>query len=110
MITAAIIKSFQVYGIAIVISLLVAVLIKVMVVVTSRMEKAKPVEVPTGTVCPIGPGVPDEDVAALSAAIYAAIGPHRVLHLAPTSHSWGSGGRSSQHSHAPRPASGRGNR
>ena len=110
MITAAIIKSFQVYGIAIVISLLVAVLIKVMVVVTSRMEKAKPVEVPTGTVCPIGPGVPDEDVAALSAAIYAAIGPHRVLHLAPTSHSWGSGGRSSQHSHAPRPTSSRGNR
>ncbi|MBK8120208.1 MAG: hypothetical protein IPK39_14295 [Sulfuritalea sp.] len=110
MITAAIIKSFQVYGIAIVISLLVAVLIKVMVVVTSRMEKAKPVEVPTGTVCPIGPGVPDEDVAALSAAIFAAIGPHRVLHLEPTSHSWGSGGRSSQHSHAPRPTSSRGNR
>ena len=109
MITAAIIKALQVYGIAIVISALVAVLIKVMVQATSRMEKAKPIEVPTGTVCPIGPGVPDEDVAALSAAIFAAIGPHRVLHLAPASHSWGSGGRSSQHSHLSGP-SGRGHR
>ena len=109
MITAAIIKALQVYGIAIVISMVVAVLIKVLVSVTSRLEKAKPVEVPTGTVCPIGPGVPDEDVAALSAAIFAAIGPHRVLHLAPASHSWGSGGRSSQHSHLSGP-SGRGHR
>ena len=109
MITAAIIKALQVYGIAIVISALVAVLIKVMVQATSRMEKANPIEVPTGTVCPIGPGVPDEDVAALSAAIFAAIGPHRVLHLAPASHSWGSGGRSSQHSHLSGP-SGRGHR
>ena len=110
MLTATIIKAFQVYGIAIVISMLVAVLIKVMVVVTSRMEKTKPIEVPTGTVCPIGPGVPDEDVAALSAAIFAAIGPHRVLRLEPTGHGWASGARSSQHSHTPRPASGRGNR
>ena len=110
MLTAAIIKSLQVYGIAVVISMLVAVLIKVMVTVTSRMEKAKPVEVPTGTVCPIGPGVPDEDVAALSAAIFAAIGPHRVLHLEPTRHGWASGARGSQHSHTPRPASARGNR
>ena len=110
MLTAALIKAFQVYGIAIAISAIVALLIKAMVSITIRLEQLKPVEVPLGEVCPIGPGVPDEDVAALSAAIYAAIGPHRVLHLAPTSHSWGSGGRSSQHSHAPRPTSSRGNR
>jgi hypothetical protein len=109
MLTAAIIKALQVYGIAIVISLLVAVLIKVMVAVTSRMEQAKPLEMPTGTVCPIGPGVPEEDVAALSAAIFAAIGPHRVLHLAPTSHTWASGARSTQHAHSPGSA-GRGHR
>jgi hypothetical protein len=58
--------------------------IKVLVYLTARIEKAKPVDMPTGTVCPIGPGVPDEDVAALSAAIFAAIGPHRILHLAQT--------------------------
>ena len=110
MLTAAIIKALQVYGIAIVISMLVAVLIKIMVQATSLMEKAKPLEVPTGTVCPIGPGVPDEDVAALSAAIFAAIGPHRVLHLQPASHSWANETRASQQSHAPRPPSGHGHR
>ena len=50
MITAAIIKSLQVYGIAIVVSLVVAVLIKVLVLVTARMEKRPAVEVPTGSV------------------------------------------------------------
>jgi hypothetical protein len=104
MLTAAIIKALQVYGIAIVISLLVAVLIKVLVAVTSRLERARPLEVPTGTVCPIGPGVPEEDVAALSAAIFVAIGPHRILHIAPTSHTWARGARSTQHSHTSGPA------
>jgi hypothetical protein len=110
MLTAAIIKSLQVYGIAIVISVIVAVLIKVMVAVTARMEKPKAADIPTGTVCPVGFGVPDEDVAALSAAIFAAIGPHRILHLAQTSHGWASGGRTAHHSsHTPGPT-GRGPR
>ena len=107
--STAITMSLQVYGIAIVISMLVAVLIKVMVSLTSRLEKAKPVQVPAGTVCPIGPGVPDEDVVALSAAIFAAIGPHRVLHLAPTSHAWSAGQRATQHTHTTGPT-GRGHR
>ena len=102
MLTAAIIKSLQVYGIAIVISIVVAVLIKLLVAVTARIEKARPVELPTGIVCPIGLGVPDEDVAALSAAIFAAIGPHHILHIAPTSHGWAAGARATQHSsHTP---------
>lgn len=109
MLTAAIIKALQVYGIAIVISLLVAVLIKVMVAVTSRMEQARPLDVPTGTVCPIGPGVSEEDVAALSAAIFVAIGPHRILHITPTGHAWASDARSTQHAHLPG-SSGRGHR
>lgn len=111
MLTAAIIKSLQVYGIAIVVSLIVAVLIKVLVTVTSRLEKRAPVELPTGTVCPVGPGVPDEDVAALSAAIFAAIGPHRILRISQPSHGWAVGGRAAQHSsHTPGHAPGRGHR
>jgi hypothetical protein len=110
MITAAIIKSLQVYGLAIVISLLVAVIIKALVSVTARLEKVKPVEIPTGKVCPIGPGISDEDVAALSAAIFAAIGPHRILRIGQSSHSWASGTRAAQHSHTRAPASGRGTR
>jgi hypothetical protein len=103
MLTAATIKAFQIYGIAIAISAIVALLIKAMVSITARLEKMKPVEVPQGTVCPIGPGVPDEDVAALSAAIFAVIGPHHILHIAQTSHRWASGARAAQHSHTPGP-------
>jgi hypothetical protein len=104
MITAAIIKALQVYGIAIVISLLVAVLIKGMVVLGARLEKkAQPSGMPLGTVCPIDRGIPEEDVAALSAAIFAMIGSHRILHIAPTAHGWTSGGRATQHTHTPRP-------
>lgn len=103
MLTASIFKALQIYGIAIAISMLVALLIKVMVAATARMEQIRPNGVPTGTVCPIEQGIPEEDVAALSAAIFAAIGPHRILHIAPASHGWASSARASQHSHTPRP-------
>ena len=104
MLTAAIVKAFYVYGVAIAISAVVALLIKAMVSMTGRLEKARKADArlaPQGTVCPVGPGVPDEDVAALSAAISAMIGPHHILHIAETSHRWASGARSAQHSHAP---------
>ncbi|MEF8732226.1 MAG: hypothetical protein V5B40_10030 [Candidatus Accumulibacter meliphilus] len=111
MLTAAIITSLQVYGIAIVVSVIVAVLIKVLVVVTARMEKRPEVEVPTGSVCPVLLGVPDEDVAALSAAIFAAIGPHRILRISQPTHGWAVGGRAAQHSsHTPGHSPGRSHR
>ena len=50
MITAAIVTSLQVYAIAIAISILVALLIKAMVSITARLEKARKVDVPLGTV------------------------------------------------------------
>jgi hypothetical protein len=53
MLTAALIKAFQVYGIAIAISAIVALLIKAMVSITNRLENMKPVEVP------LGDGLPD---------------------------------------------------
>ena len=102
MLTASIVKALQVYGIAIAISMLVAVLIKLMVAATARLEQTRLNGVPIGTVCPIEQGIPDEDVAALSAAIFAAIGPHHILHIAPASHGWASSARASQHSHTPR--------
>lgn len=104
MLTAAIIKSLQVYGIAAVISALVAVVIKALVAVTGRLDKkAKAPEIPLGTVCPVGAGVPEEDVAALSAAIFAMIGPHRILHIGQSTHGWAAGARPAQHAHAPAP-------
>lgn len=108
MLTAAIFKSLQVFGIAIAISLMVALVIKLLVALTARLEKAKAPGLPTGTVCPIGSGVPDEDVAALSAAIFAMIGPHHILHIGYSHRSWSSDGRAAQHRTHTRAASGRG--
>ncbi|HOE41480.1 MAG TPA: hypothetical protein PLB25_07615 [Rhodoferax sp.] len=107
MVGQAIVTAFQIYGISIVIAMLVAVLIKVMVTVTGRIEQARvATEVPQGEVCPILLGIPDEDVAALSAAIFAVIGPHRILQISERNRAWASQGRAAQHSsHAghPRP-------
>jgi len=101
----AIITALQIYGISIVIAMLVAVLIKIMVAVTGRLEQASAANaVPQGEVCPVLLGIPDEDVAALSAAIFAAIGPHHILHISGTGRSWSSQGRAAQHSsHAANP-------
>ncbi|MFZ4624416.1 MAG: hypothetical protein ACOYNF_09295 [Rhodoferax sp.] len=107
MVGQAIVTAFQIYGISIIIAMLVAVLIKVMVTVTGKIEQSRvAVEVPQGEVCPVLLGIPDEDVAALSAAIFAVMGPHHILHISERNRSWASQGRAAQHSsHAghPRP-------
>ena len=106
MFSLAAIKALQIYGIAIVISMFVAVLIKVLVVVTSRMERSAKVEV-TASQKPAEPvatrgQIPDEVVAAISAAVSIAMGPHRILHIAASGRSWSTEGRSAQHHHQPR--------
>ena len=106
MFSLAVIKSLQVYGIAIVISLAVAVLIKLLVVLTSRVQpvakQAVPVaQAPTAQV--VAPGIPDEVVAAITAAVAVFCGPYRVLHIGESKRSWSSEGRIAQHSsHQPR--------
>ena len=106
MFSLAVIKSLQVYGIAIVVSLVVAVLIKLLVVVTSRVQpvakKAAPVA-PAPVEKLIAPGIPDEVVAAITAAVAIVCGPYRVLHIGESKRSWASEGRIAQHSsHQPR--------
>ena len=95
----ALVKALQIYALAIVIAMLVAVLIKAMVVSMQRLERrnADVPDVPMGTVCPVDLGIPDEDVAALTAAIFAMIGPHRILHIGETRQAWTSQGRAAQH-------------
>ena len=107
MFSLAVIKSLQVYGIAIVVSLVVAVLIKLLVVVTSRVQpvakKAAPVAVDKPVEKLIAPGIPDEVVAAITAAVAVCCGPYRVLHIGESKRSWSSEGRIAQHSsHQPR--------
>ena len=106
MFSLAVIKSLQVYGIAIVVSMVVAVLIKLLVVLTSRVQpvakQAAPV-VPAPTAKVVAPGIPDEVVAAITAAVAVFCGPYRVLHIGESKRSWASEGRIAQHSsHQPR--------
>ena len=106
MFSLAVIKALQVYGIAIVISLVVAMLIKLLVVVTSRVQPvAKPAapaaQAPRAQV--VAPGIPGEVVAAITAAVAVCCGPYRVLHIGESKRSWANEGRIAQHSsHQPR--------
>lgn len=108
MISLAIIKALQIYGIAIVISMVVAVLIKVLVTITGRVQKPSAITqsqpLPAAAKpTPVQTGVPAEVVAAISGALAAVAGPHRVLHIAESGRAWAHTGRSAQHSHQPRP-------
>ena len=76
--------SATVYLMAIVISLIVAVLIKGVVVALPLFEggggaAAAPTPVPVPA--PTAGGVPQEHIAAISAAISAVIGEHHILHI-----------------------------
>ena len=104
MFSLAIFKALQVYGISIVISMLVAVLIKLMVVATGRVKQiAKTIDTPQHVAQPAAhAGIPSEVVAALSGALASVTGPHRILHIAESKHSWAREGRAAQHSHQPR--------
>jgi hypothetical protein len=105
MFSLATIKALQIYGIAIVISMAVAVLIKVLVVLTSRVKRVATVAAVTQktAAAPVAKaGIPDDVVAALSAAIAVIAGPHRILHIGESKRSWANEGRIAQHSHQPR--------
>ena len=107
MFSVALIKSLQVYGIAIALSLLIAVLIKVMVMLTGRVNKpevkAAPVAANAAEPPVVVPGIPGEVIAAISAAVSTLTGPHRILHIGESSRAWASEGRFAQHSsHQPR--------
>ncbi|WP_301102838.1 hypothetical protein [Propionivibrio sp.] len=99
MFSLATIKAIQIYGIAIAVSMFVAVLIKLLVLVTSRVKPAvapqKPIEMATAV-------IPDEVIAAISAALAVFNGPHRILHIGESKRSWANEGRIAQHSHQPR--------
>jgi hypothetical protein len=103
MFSLAAIKAFQIYGIAIAVSMFVAVLIKLLVVLTSRVRPvAKAAVAVAQPMAPSEPRIADDVVAAISAAIFVHSGPHRILHIGERKRSWASEGRIAQHSHQPR--------
>ncbi len=70
--------SFSMYGLAIVISLLVAVLIKG-IVLSLGMVRKPPVEQTQSTAVPVDET--EDDIAVIAAAVYAAMGGHRIVHI-----------------------------
>ena len=112
----AIVRACQVYGIAIAISMVVAVLIKLLVSATGRLtEQSAAGSSQTTPTAPSTANKPapqasagkealaDEEVAAIAAAVMAAIGPHHILSIQPKDDdSWSKIGRSAQHQHQPR--------
>lgn len=101
----AAIKAIQVYGVAIIISMVVAIFIKLLVVVTGRVNKPAVAAAPVQKISTPEPkteGVPVEIIAAITAAISVCTGPHRILHITETSNTWSKAGRNAQHTHQPR--------
>ena len=96
------ILAFQIYGLAILVSMAVAVLIKGIVVVLSRLKaREKKPE-------PVAPAIDDdlipvEHIAVISAAAYSMLGRHRIVHIEDRGRglSWAHEGRAFHHaSHA----------
>ena len=102
-----VLKSIQIFGIVIVISMLVAVIIKLLVMATGRISKSKPAIATTsplsGAATPpavqVAEGIPTEVVAVITAALAVVTGPHRVLRIAQSQRSWSAQARISQHAH-----------
>jgi hypothetical protein len=98
---ALILKTLLIYGLAIVVSMLIAVVIKGIVVGIKVFKRAPvrhaPSAVAARTVA--GPDIGADHVAAIAAAVYAMIGAHRIVHIEAGQRGgdWVSGGRAAHH-------------
>ncbi|CCQ74029.1 Conserved protein of unknown function [Magnetospira sp. QH-2] len=83
------------YGLAIVISMIVAVLVKGIVVLLSSTSRA-PVVVSAPKPKPVvAAGIPAEHVAAIAATVYSMMGSHRIVHIgdSPLGATWSAEGK-----------------
>ncbi|GAB6051685.1 hypothetical protein JCM17960_05050 [Magnetospira thiophila] len=88
-------KSLWMYGLAIIISMIVAVLVKGIVVLLSRTAKRAPVVRAAAPAPRVADGVPAAHVAAIAAAVYSMLGSHRIVHIgdAPRGGTWSAEGK-----------------
>ena len=102
---------FVIYGIVIVVSMLVALVIRGIVMVLSRQAEKEAAKAPAKPASAAAPqpiltgGVPQEHIAVITAAVAAMLGSHRVVHIETPDRGfgWTAEARSSHHtSHAPR--------
>lgn len=100
---------FIIYSIVVIISMLVAAVIRGIVVLLSRQaakaEAQAPAKPTPAAAKPIAVGIPQEHIAAISAAVAMMMGAHRIvrIEMANRGFGWTSEARASHHtSHAPR--------
>lgn len=77
--TELIVKTAWMYGLAIVVAMGIAVVIKLIVVMLNAFER-KPAAAPLPVAAPAFDAEADH-IAAIAAAVYAMIGAHRILHI-----------------------------
>jgi len=98
-----VVKALWIYGLAIVVSMAVAVVIKLIVVILNALER-KPAATPKPVVAAAEPAfdVLGDHIAAISAAVHSMIGAHRIVHIEEHRHAeWAVEGRMAHHaSHA----------
>lgn len=96
------IKTLSIYGLAIVVSLSIAVLIKAVVVALGRLEPKQAPSLRDAVAQPTLPptlGVPAEHVAVIAAAVHAVATGRRIVHIEPVRHhdGWLAEGRHAHH-------------
>lgn len=102
----SLVLAFKVYALAIVVSTLVALMIKGIVVMLARFGAPREV-LPAAPAAP-APGIPEAHLAAIAAAAHAVVGSHRIVHVEDRRRgmSWTFEGRAAHHGshHVPRRA------
>ena len=94
-----IIRTLWIYGLAIIVSLIVAVVIKVIVVALNMLERKPAVSAQPLAVPPAPFAVEADHIAVIAAAVHAMSGTHRVVHIeaAPHHSGWAAEGRLVHH-------------
>ncbi len=95
-----VVNTLWIYGLAAAVSLLIAALIKLIVVLLGRVDRpAAAVAPPRARPATVEAG-DARVVAAISAAVYACIGEHRIVHIEDAVHGagWAAEGRAAHHS------------
>ncbi|HYN59438.1 MAG TPA: hypothetical protein VET87_07785 [Rubrivivax sp.] len=101
--SAVVLKALWIYGLAAVVSILIAAVIKAIVVLLNMFE-AKPAAAtasrPAVAPAPVGPDIAADHIAAICAAAYAVIGAHRIVRIDDlrSGRGWSIEGRQSHHS------------
>jgi len=93
-----VVKALWVYGLTIVVSLAVAVVIKLIVVILNAIERRSAVPAEPAPIVEPAQDVVADHVAAIAAAVYATIGAHRIVRIEEHRHSeWAVEGRAAHH-------------